>query len=189
MFSYKKWFTLIEVVIVIVIIWLLASALIPRIQSAQAKARDTTRKNDMRNIIHALELHMADNANYPKSHPTSYNQNAYIYSNWVITSWLPNLKNYLSKIPLDPINTKTGTPWTTTSKVYTYAYWNVFNPQNTVANTPKVWTYDLIMNLENPKDPDRCEIKQYKYLNNQNLRCGTLPKTIRDYSPNVKNTP
>ena len=56
----KKSFTLIEMLIVVVIIGILAAALIPRLQSAQARSRDATRKVDIKSIYTALLLYFAD---------------------------------------------------------------------------------------------------------------------------------
>ena len=61
----QKSFTLIEMLIVVVIIGILAAALIPRLQSVQARARDTVRKTDLANIRNALELYYNDNSTYP----------------------------------------------------------------------------------------------------------------------------
>ena len=60
-FRFKKAFTLIEMLIVIVIIGILAAALIPRLQSVQARARDTKRKTDIRTIYNADEIYKVDN--------------------------------------------------------------------------------------------------------------------------------
>ena len=57
----KKTFTLIEMLIVIVIIGILAAALVPRLQSVQARARDTKRKADIRTIYNANEVYKLDN--------------------------------------------------------------------------------------------------------------------------------
>ncbi|MEI7477147.1 MAG: prepilin-type N-terminal cleavage/methylation domain-containing protein [bacterium] len=46
----KKSFTLIEMLIVVVIIGILAAALIPRLQSVQARARDIKRIADIHQI-------------------------------------------------------------------------------------------------------------------------------------------
>lgn len=64
----KKAFTLIEMLIVIVIIGILATALIPRLIGIQARARDTARDAGMRTIVQALELYAVDNlSKYPSA--------------------------------------------------------------------------------------------------------------------------
>ncbi|MEI7477517.1 MAG: prepilin-type N-terminal cleavage/methylation domain-containing protein [bacterium] len=60
----KKAFTLIEMLIVVVIIGILAAALIPRLQSVQARARDTKRKADLHQIGTALAIYKEDNGSY-----------------------------------------------------------------------------------------------------------------------------
>jgi general secretion pathway protein G len=61
----KKWFTLIEMLIVIVIIGVLAAALIPRLSSARWKANDTARKADLQQIATALIAYQMDQNAYP----------------------------------------------------------------------------------------------------------------------------
>lgn len=63
----KNAFTLIEVVIVIFIIGLLATALIPKILSAQGRTRDSKRKADIYTISNALETYYLDKSKYPHS--------------------------------------------------------------------------------------------------------------------------
>ncbi|MEI7477518.1 MAG: prepilin-type N-terminal cleavage/methylation domain-containing protein [bacterium] len=60
----KKAFTLIEMLIVVVIIGILAAALIPRLQSVQARARDTKRKADLHQIGTAFAIYKEDNGGY-----------------------------------------------------------------------------------------------------------------------------
>ena len=51
--------------VVIVIIGVLAAALIPRITSIQARARDAQRKIDFRQIHSAILMYKIDNNSYP----------------------------------------------------------------------------------------------------------------------------
>lgn len=61
----KKSFTLIEMLIVVVIIGILAAALIPRLQSAQARARDTVRIKDITSIASMAEIYKLDYGTLP----------------------------------------------------------------------------------------------------------------------------
>ena len=61
----KRWFTLIEMLIVIVIIGILAWALIPRIGSARDKANDTAREANVRSLATALVSYWLDHGSYP----------------------------------------------------------------------------------------------------------------------------
>ena len=63
-------FTLLELLIVIVIIGILALLIIPNITSAPKKARDTTRKTDLKAIQKALEEYFVSNNAYPTSSAT-----------------------------------------------------------------------------------------------------------------------
>lgn len=54
-------FTLIEMLAVIIMVGILAGVLIPRVLGIQARARDTVRVTDVRNIAQAIELYSADN--------------------------------------------------------------------------------------------------------------------------------
>jgi prepilin-type N-terminal cleavage/methylation domain-containing protein len=56
----KKGFTLIELLVVMAIIMILAAVLIVRFSTAQKKARDATRKADLKEVQNALELYADD---------------------------------------------------------------------------------------------------------------------------------
>lgn len=60
-----KAFTLVEMLIVIVIIGILIAALMPRMQSAQWRARDVARKNDLSQIQTAIVTSQQDKGNWP----------------------------------------------------------------------------------------------------------------------------
>lgn len=61
----SKGFTLIELLIVIVIIGILSSILLSNFIGVRQRARDGTRKSDLRQIQAALELYRADYGTYP----------------------------------------------------------------------------------------------------------------------------
>ena len=60
-----KWFTLVEILIVIVIIGILIWALVPRMSAAQGRARDVARKNDLSNLQAAIVVAYQDLWRYP----------------------------------------------------------------------------------------------------------------------------
>lgn len=60
-----KAFTLVEMLIVIVIIGILIASLMPRMQSAQGRARDVARKNDLAQIQTAIIASQTDRWSWP----------------------------------------------------------------------------------------------------------------------------
>lgn len=97
----RKWFTLVEMLIVIVIIGILAAALIPQLSGIQGRARDTGRMADLRNIGAALTVYQIDNNEYYSSGDAlKTNNGAFVPMDSVTTmlagSW------YMLTIPSDP---------------------------------------------------------------------------------------
>lgn len=151
--KYKKGFTLIEMLIVIVIIGILAAALVPRLQSVQSRARDTERKADLNQILNGLHIYKLDNGSYPT--PPGGLWYFYVYSYQLTTgSRISQLSGILTSVPRDPINASINTrlAWW-----YSYAYWNVYTPGN---------SFTLFAKLESSTDPERCQAKWTRaYIN------------------------
>jgi type II secretion system protein G len=63
--SNQKGFTIIELLVVIVIIGILVALALPQLFAAQARGRDTDRKNNLKNISQQLETYFNDNGEYP----------------------------------------------------------------------------------------------------------------------------
>lgn len=88
--SHKSGFTLVEMLIVIVIIGILASALIPRLSQAQERANDTARKAHIQNIATVLIAYQIDRWSYPD---TPWSVSA--MESALVGAWL-------SSVPTDP---------------------------------------------------------------------------------------
>lgn len=58
-------FTLVEMLIVIVVIWVLATALIPKIQSSLARTRNSKRVVDLRTVYNGLKTYITDFGSFP----------------------------------------------------------------------------------------------------------------------------
>jgi len=153
----KRGFTLIELLVVISIIGLLASIMLVSINSARMKARDAQRKATLKQIEKALELYYDTYSGYPPFRPSNscgggrsdWATSLCTDSNWLTTD--ANFLSFISTVPKDPINRwgNGDTPWWFALS-YTYG-----------VSTDRQ-KYDLLMNLENTSDPDRCELKLWR---------------------------
>lgn len=96
-------FTLIEIMVVVVILGILAALVVPKVMGRADDARVTAARQDIAQIMQALNLYRLDNSRYPTAEqglqalvvkPTS----GPIPGNW-------RAGGYLSKVPMDPWKT------------------------------------------------------------------------------------
>ena len=66
----ERGFTIVELIVVVLVIGILLGLTLPNLFSAQARARDDTRKNDLRNLQQSLETYYNDNISYPTTAET-----------------------------------------------------------------------------------------------------------------------
>lgn len=154
----KAGFTLIELLVVISIIGLLASVVMASVNSARIKARDAKRKAEMREFTQGFEFYYDSYGSYPPyraSNSCGGNRGDWATSICSNSNWLTtdnNFLSFLSVIPRDPVNrigNDDDTPWWF---ALTYTYGVSANGQQ----------YDLLTNLENTGDPDRCELRLWR---------------------------
>lgn len=99
----QKGFTLVELLVVISIIGVLSSVVLVSLNSARAKARDTRRITDLKQMQTALEIYYDKNGQYPlpaggslvwSGHCPDYGN----YNNYI----LGLAPDYMASLPVDP---------------------------------------------------------------------------------------
>jgi len=107
--SIRAGFTIVELLIVIVVIAILAAIVIVAYNGIQGRARDSSRVQDMKTIVKALEIYKTNNGSYPAANSTAG------AAGWEVSttgsaptnflSALVSSTNGISKVPVDPTNT------------------------------------------------------------------------------------
>ena len=113
----KRGFTLIELLVVVSLIGILATLVIANMNAARERARDATRKSDLRNIQTALRLYYNDFGKYPvgAGTMTACGSGALPVACPYGVDWTRNSVVYMNILPDDPITTVA-----TYDYVYTY---------------------------------------------------------------------
>ncbi len=130
--NFKKGFTLVEMLIVVVIIGILSAALLPRLQGAQSAARDSARKSDLSQLGSAILSYYNNRGEYP----WTWSDNTWDAANRMIPA--ENIRDILmqvvelSSLPTDPNRSnyisfkKEGNE--------AQATWNYFSSNNDIEN-------------------------------------------------------
>ena len=104
--EYRKGFTIVELLIVIVVIAILAAITVVAYNGIQERARDADRKSGITSLQKALELYHIDNGGYPSCLGGTYSPGdprsfCNTYNSNIIAALVPT---YLKEVPRDPVN-------------------------------------------------------------------------------------
>ncbi len=149
-----KAFTLVEMLIVVVIIWILSWALLPRLMKYMERTRDMKRQVDLRNIAVAIDAYRNEYGNFPLVERVNRELEDWRALMGPVSNFAPELLNYLSAIPQDPLkNAQISFKTSTTNGVSTRFFWK----RNYVYQMFKkgdvdFWAMVLIAKMETPNE-------------------------------------
>ena len=146
----KPAFTLVEMLVVVAIIGLLATAILPRVIGMQARARDVARDSDLRLITMGINAYKLEHDKFPTPQYTAFEYTnrslygliipqAYAQSLWSSIDGLdPKIQEYFNYIPKDPNNKgiKAMTNWWCIQWWSSYAYYT--NPAGSLFSVTSI---------------------------------------------------
>jgi len=131
-------FTLVEMLIVIVIIGILIAALMPRMQAAQWRARDVSRKTALSQIQSAIVVSQWDYWEWPWGTSATGWMSVWALSGKLLQAWM-------NSIPVDPIKNQFEWLWSYTgTSAWDYGY------IVTKRNWSEEWGFVLMAKTEVP---------------------------------------
>ena len=131
-------FTLVEMLIVIVIIGILIAALMPRMQAAQWRARDVSRKTALSQIQSAIVVSQWDYWEWPWGTGATNWMSVWALSGKLLQAWM-------NSIPVDPIKNQFEWLWSYTgTSAWDYGY------IVTKRNWSEEWGFVLMAKTEVP---------------------------------------
>ncbi len=103
---FSKAFTLVEMLIVVVLIWILSVAILPRLTNYMAKTRDLKRQADLKNIAAAIEMYSHTYGDFPRISDEQFSEflvkeEKFRYL-WSFSLLEKQLSSYITQIPKDP---------------------------------------------------------------------------------------
>ncbi len=105
----KNGFTLIELLIVIAIVGVLSTIVLASLNTARAKARDSARISNIKEVQKALAIYHSNNGSYPVSANSTWAGNGATYGSLPasgVDGYIPNLApTYIRELPVDPNQT------------------------------------------------------------------------------------
>lgn len=110
-------FTIIELLIVIVVIAILASISLVSFSGTQARARDSIRIKDLKEVQKVVELYHAQNGSYPMSSSGSGAWAGNCTSYGASPQYIVGVEEFMPRLPYDP---KNGTATVSGANCYLY---------------------------------------------------------------------